>query len=110
MPDEAYAWNKYSNELTIKRAFLPYREKFLLNLEKGAFVSAENDSSDLQKQAFQFQDLEEYGSIEGRVGEKPNNYIVQLLNASNMQVLYEQSTAKNSIFYMWNQVCISLEP
>ena len=98
LPDEAYMWNKYSNELTIKRSFLPYREKFLLNLEKGAFVSAENDSSDLQKQAFQFQDLEEYGSIEGRVGEQPNNYIVQLLNATNMQVLYEQNTSQKFNF------------
>ena len=98
LPDEAYLWNKYSNQLTIKRSFLPYREKFLLNLEKGAFVSAENDSSDLQKQAFQFQDLEEYGSIEGRVGEQPNNYIVQLLNAANMQVLYEQNTSQKFNF------------
>ncbi len=98
LPDEAYLWNKYSNQLTIKRSFLPYRDKFLLNLEKGAFVSAENDSSDLQKQAFQFQDLEEYGSIEGRVGEQPNNYIVQLLNAANMQVLYEQNTSQKFNF------------
>lgn len=93
LPDEAYIWNKYSNQLTIKRSFLPYREKFLLNLEKGAFVSVENDSSDAQKQTFQFQDLEEYGSIEGRVGDQTNNYIVQLLNAANMQVLYEQNTS-----------------
>ena len=98
LPDEAYLRNKYSNQLTIKRSFLPYRDKFLLNLEKGAFVSAENDSSDLQKQAFQFQDLEEYGSIEGRVGEQPNNYIVQLLNAANMQVLYEQNTSQKFNF------------
>jgi uncharacterized protein (DUF2141 family) len=98
LPDEAYMWNKYSNQLTIKRSFLPYREKFLLNLEKGAFVSVENDSSDVQKQAFQFQDLEEYGSIEGRVGELPSNYIVQLLNAANMQVLYEQNTSQKFNF------------
>ena len=98
LPDEAYMWNKYSNQLTIKRSFLPYREKFLLNLEKGAFVSVENDSSDIQKQAFQFQDLEEYGSIEGRVGELPSNYMVQLLNAANMQVLYEQNTSQKFNF------------
>jgi uncharacterized protein (DUF2141 family) len=98
LPDEAYLWNKYSNQLTIKKSFLPYREKFTLHLEKGAFVSAENDSSDLQKQAFQFQDLEEYGSIEGKVGERPQYYIVQLLNASNMQVLYEQTTSQKFNF------------
>lgn len=98
LPDEAYLWNKYSNQLTIKKSFLPYREKFTLHLEKGAFVSAENDSSDLQKQAFQFQDLEEYGSIEGKVGERPQHYIVQLLNASNMQVLYEQTTSQKFNF------------
>ena len=56
-------------------------------------MSVENDSSDLQKQTFQFQDLEEYGSIEGRVGDQANTYIVQLLNAANMQVLYEQNTS-----------------
>jgi len=98
LPDEAYAWNLYSNKLTIKRSFLPYREKFLLYFEKGAFVSVENDSSDVQKQAFQFQDLEEYGSIEGTVGTVPNNYIVQLLNAANMQVLYEQNTSQKFNF------------
>jgi len=98
LPDEAYAWNTYSNQLTIKRSFLPYREKFLLNLEKGAFVSVENDSSDVQKQAFQFQDLEEYGSIEGKVGNQDNSYIVQLLNAANMQVLYEQNTSQKFNF------------
>jgi len=98
LPDEAYAWNLYSNKLTIKRSFLPYREKFLLYFEKGAFVSVENDSSDVQKQAFQFQDLEEYGSIEGKVGAVPNNYIVQLLNAANMQVLYEQNTSQKFNF------------
>jgi uncharacterized protein (DUF2141 family) len=93
LPDDAYMWNKYSNQLTIKRSFLPYREKFLLYLDKGAFVSVENDSSDVQKQNFQFQDLEEYGSIEGKVGNQASNYIVQLLNGSNMQVLYEQNTS-----------------
>ena len=93
LPDEAFLWNKYSNQLTIKKSYLPYRDKFLLNLEKGAFVSVENDSSDLQRQAFQFQDLEEYGSIEGKVGQQPDHYIVQLLNASNMQVLYEMTTS-----------------
>ena len=98
LPDEAYAWNTYSNQLTIKKSFLPYREKFLLNLEKGAFVSVENDSSDVQKQAFQFQDLEEYGSIEGKVGNQDNSYIVQLLNAANMQVLYEQNTSQKFNF------------
>jgi uncharacterized protein (DUF2141 family) len=98
LPDEAYMWNKYSNQLTIKRSFLPYREKFLLNLEKGAFVSVENDSSEVQKQTFQFQDLEEYGSIEGKVGDRANNYVVQLLNAANMQVIYEQNTSQKFNF------------
>ncbi len=93
LPDDAYLWNTYSNQLTIKKSYLPYRSKFLLNLEKGAFVSVENDSSDLQKQPFQFQDLEEYGSIEGRVGDRPDHFIVQLLNESNFQVLYEQRTS-----------------
>jgi hypothetical protein len=98
LPDEAYMWSKYSNKLTIKKSFLPYRDKFILNLEKGAFVSVENDSSDVQRQAYQFQDLEEYGSIEGKVGENPSNYVVQLLNVSNMQVLYEQKTSQKFNF------------
>lgn len=98
LPDEAYVWNKYSNQLTIKRSFLPYREKFLLYLEKGAFVSVESDSSDVQKQIFQFQDLEEYGSIEGKVAKQSTNYIVQLLNAANMQIIYEQNTNQKFSF------------
>lgn len=98
LPDEAYSWNKYSSQLTIKRSFLPYRNKFLLYLEKGAFVSVENDSSDLQKQALQFQDLEEYASIEGRIDKKGHNYIVQLLNVNNMSVQYEQQTEQKFSF------------
>jgi uncharacterized protein (DUF2141 family) len=98
LPDEAYLWNPFSNQLIIKRSFLPYRNKFLLNLEKGAFVSVENDSSDVQKQTFQFQDLEEYGSIEGKVGDLPSNYIVQILNASTMSMLYEQKTDQKFSF------------
>jgi len=98
LPDEAYLWNPFSNQLIIKRSFLPYRNKFLLNLEKGAFVSVENDSSDVQKQTFQFQDLEEYGSIEGKVGDLPSNYIVQILNATTMSMLYEQKTDQKFSF------------
>lgn len=98
LPDDAYTWNKYSNQLTINRSYLPYRNKFFVSLEKGAFVSVENDSSDVQKQAFQFQDLEEYGSIEGQISEQGANFVVQLLNSSNMQVIYEQNTNRKFNF------------
>ena len=65
LPDEAYSWNDVSNRLRIDRAYLPLREKFDLSIEKGAFVGIENDTSDAFRQNFQFQDLEQYGIMEG---------------------------------------------
>lgn len=92
MPDDAFSWNSVENELSIKHEYLPFREKFLLSIEKGAFVGIENDSTIAFKQMYQFQDIEQYGSIEGKISGDPGNYIVQLLQASNFEILYSLKT------------------
>ncbi len=97
LPDDAFTWNTLENELSIKHTYLPFREKFLLTFEKGAFVGIENDTTEAFKQLYQLQDLEQYGSIEGRVNGKIDNYIVQLLQENTHEILYSLRT--NAKFY-----------
>jgi len=90
LPDEAYSWNDVSNRLRINRAYLPLREKFDLSIEKGAFVGIENDTSDAFRQNFQFQDLEQYGIMEGGIKDVTGKFIFQLISTVNNLIAYEQ--------------------
>ncbi len=96
LPDSGFRWNDIGNELTILKDYLPIRAKFTLAIEKKAFVSVEQDSSEAFKQSYEFQDLENYGSISGSVNTtKPNTaYVVQLIHPDSKEVLYETKTSK----------------
>ncbi len=92
LPDEAYRWNSFANELIIQNAYLPIRTKFDLKLAKHAFISVEKDSSQVFTQDLEFQDLENYGSISGRVNRPSGKYIFQLIKSDTKSVAYQQKS------------------
>lgn len=96
LPDAGFRWNALGNELTILKDYLPIRSKFTLAISKKAFVSVEQDSSEAFKQAFEMQDLENYGSIAGALNPAKANtsYVVQLIHPDTKEVLYETRTTK----------------
>jgi hypothetical protein len=100
LPDAGFRWNEIGNELTILKDYIPIRPKFTLAIEKRAFVSVEQDSSEAFKQSYEFQDLENYGSISGNVNTTKANtaYIVQLIHPDTKEVLYETKTNKSFSF------------
>ena len=100
LPDEGFRWNEIGNELTIRKDYLPLRPKFSLAITKKAFVSVEQDSSETYKQAYEMQDLENYGSISGAVNPTKANtsYVVQLIHPETKEIIYETQTLKNFVF------------
>ena len=100
LPDAGFHWNSLGNELTIPTEYLPIRSKFTLAITKKAFVSVEQDSSEAFRQAFEMQDLENYGSISGAVNPAKANtsYVVQLIHPDTKEVLYETKTTKSFVF------------
>jgi hypothetical protein len=100
LPDEAFRWNGVGNELTIRKDYLPLRPKFSLAISKRAFVSVEQDSSETYKQAYEMQDLENYGSISGALNPTKANtsYVVQLIHPETKEIIYETKTMKNFVF------------
>ena len=100
LPDEGFRWNSVGNELTIRKDYLPIRSKFSLAISKKAFVSVEQDSSDTYKQAYEMQDLENYGSISGALNPAAANtsYVVQLIHPETKEIIYETKTMKNFVF------------
>jgi len=90
LPDEAFGWNSYANELTIQKGYLPLRDKFELKLSKNTFISVEKDTSQIFTQSFEFQNLENYGSISGRINIPSGNFIFQLIKSDTKSLAYQQ--------------------
>jgi hypothetical protein len=90
LPDEAYSWNSFVNELSIQKAYLPLRQKFDLKFAKHAFISVEKDSSQAFTQGFEFQDLENYGSVSGSINIKQGKFIFQLIKSDTKTLAYQQ--------------------
>jgi len=98
LPDEAFTWNSYVNELSIEKGYLPLRQKFDLKFAKHAFVSVEKDSSQVFTQGFEFQDLENYGSISGGINLKDGKFIFQLIKSENKSLAYQQKSSNSFNF------------
>jgi len=83
IPSEYYHWNQYKNELSLPTFYLPIRNQFELKIEKASFISIELDSNLVYQQKFERQELENYGTLEGRIKspKKGSQYIVELINS-----------------------------
>jgi hypothetical protein len=90
LPDDAYTWNSFVNELSIQKSYLPLRQKFDLKFAKHAFVSVEKDSSQVFTHGFEFQDLENYGSIAGSININQGKFIFQLIRTETKALAYQQ--------------------
>lgn len=100
LPDQAFQWNQYQNNLIIRNTYLPSRTKFELNILKNAFVGVEADSSQAYTQKMEWQDVENYGSIDGQVSSLATNshFIVELIKADTFEPYMTIKTMKRFEF------------
>lgn len=100
LPDQAFQWNQYQNNLIIRNTYLPSRTKFELNILKNAFVGVEADSSQAYTQKMEWQDVENYGSIDGQVSSRATNshFIVELIKADTFEPYMTIKTMKRFEF------------
>ena len=100
LPDQAFHWNQFQNNLVIRNTYLPSRSKFEMNITKNAFVGIEADSSIVYTQKMEWQDIENYGSIDGNItSSEPNSeFIVELLKADTFEPYMTLKTQKRFEF------------
>ncbi|MEY2793460.1 MAG: hypothetical protein RJA76_1452 [Bacteroidota bacterium] len=91
--------NSYSNQLKIASRHLP-KEKTKLIIEKNAFVSVEQDSTDKYELEIIKEDIENYGLISGKLNQiqKGTSYIVQLINEREQVLSYQLTTNEKFLF------------
>ncbi len=91
--------NSFANQLIIPASLLP-KEKTKLILQKNAFISIEQDSSETYELEIAREDLENYGLISGKLiqPEKSINYIIQLINEREQLVAYQTVTKEHFLF------------
>ncbi len=68
-----------------------------LYLGKGAFISADADSSNTSVLAYEFIQPEKFGNISGKINTSYRSYSVQLITTSN-EILMETSTKESYVF------------
>jgi uncharacterized protein (DUF2141 family) len=100
IPTEYFVWNEFKNKLTLPSFFLPQKEAFELIIEKGAFINIEADTSAKYNQKIERQDEENYGTLEGKISNPISEvqYIIEVLNSSNNEVVYTSITTKDFKF------------
>lgn len=100
IPNEYYHWNTFNNELTLPTFYLPEKNTFEIKIDKGAFINIESDTSAIYTQKVERQDLENYGTLEGRISNpiKEAQYIIEVLNANNNDLEYRMVTSKDFSF------------
>lgn len=81
-------WNQFKNELTIKKKIAAQRQIRVL-FEKGAFMSIENDSSQVFKNDYPIKKEENYGIIGGTINNAKGAFVVQLIEMPSRKVISE---------------------
>lgn len=100
LPDQAFQWNQYQNNLTIKNNYLPNRTKYELSINKNTFIGVEADSSQAYNQKLEWQDIENYGSIDGQITGQDSaiQYIVELIKVDTFEPYMTVKTRKRFEF------------
>lgn len=99
--EDSFKFNQYKTELNTGLPLSNYLKsnRPLLNftLKPAAFISADNDSSELLKKEFKLTDANETAIVQGQIITSAAHVIVQLLNANTLKVV-KQSFEKNYRF------------
>lgn len=104
LKDSLFEFNGYKTELDTKiklsDLFRSRKSTIKLSLKKGAFISADNDTSKLYEKDLTLIEEEETATITGQIITSSNNIIVQLINATNGRVLKESFDKSYSFNYL----------
>ena len=76
------------------------KEKIVLKIDEGAFVTVEGDSNKATRHAYTFRHPKEYGTIQGTITTKAPGFIIQLLDLKNNVI----DSIRNERNYQFNEV------
>ncbi len=95
-----FQWNTYKTQLDISIKSKAKRE-IGIRIPKGTFISVEGDTNKIIKTDHKLKELENYGSISGKVTTSAKSFIVQLLS-SDYKILEQKFNKPNFIFSFLN--------
>ncbi len=101
LPDTAFTWNTNRTEASYPLNLADYiqaDQRLNIRLQKGAFVSVEQDSTANKLKAYSILKAEDSGVINGSVNTNVENFIVQLLNSRTLEVIDTKVNEKNFSF------------
>lgn len=92
--------NTFNNQLIIPAKSLPIEKRKLI-IDKNAFVSIEQDSTDAYELPIEKEDIENFGLIAGKLSNSKSKipYIIQLIEDQSNTVSYEQTTTNASFSF-----------
>jgi uncharacterized protein (DUF2141 family) len=83
---------------TLARSSSAAEQKVELRLKRGAVISIESDTLDNQAISFIIAQENRTGMISGRIKTEEENFILQLVRASNYEIVAQQINARNYVF------------
>ena len=101
LPDTAFTWNNTRTEAEWDLNLNDYisgDQRLSIRMQKGAFISVEQDSSSEKLKALSILKAEDSGIINGSVNTNVENFIVQLLNSRSLEVIDSKVNEKNFSF------------
>ena len=105
LPDSVFTWNDSRTSVSWPLNLAEYiqgDERLSVNFRPGAFISVENDSTDERLKALSILKTEDSGIINGTVDTNADNFIIQLLNSRNLEILQTKVNEKNFSFRYLN--------
>lgn len=101
LADTAFTWNSTRTEAQLSLNLNDYisgDQKLSIKMQKGAFISVEQDSSKQKLKTYAILKAEDSGVINGSVNTNVPNFIVQLLNARTLEVIDSRVNEKSFSF------------